>query len=517
MLLTKMVSKRRGKKMGLKIYNTLTRKKEEFIPIEQGKIKMYVCGLTPYSDCHIGHTRCYITFDIIRRYLEYKGYEVTFIQNFTDIDDKIIERAKQQNTSAEELAQKYIDEYFKNMDKLGIKRATYYPKVTEHIPEIIEVIAGLMEKGYAYQVNGDVFFEVSHFKDYGKLSGRNLNEMIHGTRIDVDERKKSPQDFALWKAAKEDEPYWDSPFGKGRPGWHIECSAMAIKYLGKTFDIHGGGYDLIFPHHENEIAQSQSYTGQKFANFWIHNGMVTLNEQKMSKSLGNEFLIKNILDKYSAEVIRLFLLGTHYRSPIEFSLENLDQAKAGLQRFYNTLRNIDDFLKIEPTTINDEICRLSLGKQERLVEFDLKQLEEKDKEFYEAIKQAEERFILAMDDEFNTPIALASLYDVVTAINKFISKMNTLSERSRFSGRALLKLAQETLYKLGDIFGLFKEKEDTQKDNLVSKLMEIIINVRQMARSKKDFEMADKIRADLTKLNICLEDTSQGTKWRLKE
>ncbi|MEW6095992.1 MAG: cysteine--tRNA ligase [bacterium] len=502
--------------MPLKIYNTLTRKKEEFRPIEEGKVKMYVCGLTPYSDCHMGHTRCYVTFDIIRRYLEYKGYEVTFIQNFTDIDDKIIERAKQRNTSCDELAKKYIDEYFKYMDKLGIKRATSYPKVTEHIQEIIKVVEVLIEKGSAYQVEGEVFFEVGNFKEYGKLSGRSLDEMIHGTRFEVDARKKAPADFSLWKSAKEGEPCWDSPFGKGRPGWHIECSAMAIKYLGETFDIHGGGRDLMFPHHENEIAQSESYTGKQFANFWIHNGMVTLNEEKMSKSLGNEFLIKNVLEKYSPDAIRLFFIGTHYKVPVEFSLENLDQAKAGIQRFYNTLRNVDDFLKIEPTTsIDGEMQRLPKDAHKTLLEFNIDQIEEKDKEFYEAIKQTEERFTQAMDDDFNTPIALAALYDLVTAINKFISNMNTLYECSRFSGRVLLKLAQETLYKFGDIFGLFKEAEEVQKNELVPKLMEVIINIRQMARAKKDWETSDKIRAELNKLGITLEDTLHGTKWRL--
>ncbi|MEW6621114.1 MAG: cysteine--tRNA ligase [bacterium] len=502
----------------MKIYNTLSRKKEEFVPIQEGKIKMYVCGLTPYSDCHMGHTRCYITFDIIRKYLEYKGYEVIFIQNFTDIDDKIIERAKQRNTSSEELAKKYIDEYFKCMDKLGIKRATYYPRVTEHIQEIIDFIKVLIEKGFAYQVENDVFFEVSKFKEYGKLSGRSLNEMIHGTRFEIDTRKKSPQDFALWKSAKEGEPAWDSPFGKGRPGWHIECSAMSIKYLGETFDIHGGGQDLVFPHHENEIAQSESYTGKKFANFWIHNGMVTLNEEKMSKSLGNEFLIKSVLENYPIDVIRLFFLNTYYKSPVEFSVENLEQAKAGIQRFYNTLRNVTDFLKIESTTsIDAQLYQLLPGEQETLIKFDPSRLEEKDREFYEAIKQTEERFIQAMDDDFNTPIALASLYDLVTAINKFISQMDTLYECSRFSARALLKLAQETVYKLGDIFGLFKEISTKPKDELVPKLMEIIVNLRKMARDKKDWQMADKIRADLNTLNIILEDTPQETKWRVKE
>jgi cysteinyl-tRNA synthetase len=495
--------------MALKIYNTLTRKREEFIPLKEGVVKMYVCGLTPYSDCHMGHTRCYITFDIIRRYLEYKGYEVIFIQNFTDIDDKIIDRANQQNIPCEKLAKKYIDEYFKHMDKLGIKRATHYPKVTEHIKEIIDFILVLIEKGYAYQVDGDVFFEVSKFKEYGKLSGRSLDEMIHGTRFEVDERKKSPADFSLWKSAKEGEPAWDSPFGKGRPGWHIECSAMSIKYLGKTFDIHGGGQDLIFPHHENEIAQSEAYSGKKFANFWIHNGMVTLNEEKMSKSLGNEFLIKQVLEKYSPETVRLFFLGTHYKSPIEFSLEHLDQAKAGIQRFYNTLRNVTDFLNIDTgTSIEQEMHRLPL---------DPNKIDKKDKDFYEAIKQTEERFTQAMDDDFNTPVALAALYDLVSAINKFISKMDTLYECSRFSARALLKLAQDTLYKLGDIFGLFKEKEAAKHDKLVPKLMELIINIRQQARDKKDWITADNIRAELKNLGIVLEDTTHGTKWRLKD
>ncbi|MFH1563529.1 MAG: cysteine--tRNA ligase [Nitrospirota bacterium] len=517
--------------MALKIYNTLTRKKEEFVPIQEGKIKMYVCGLTPYSDCHMGHTRCYVTFDVVRRYLEYLGYEVTFIQNFTDIDDKIIERAKQQNIPYDELAKKNIDAYFKNMGKLGVKRATLYPRVTEHIPDVIEFIKVLIEKGFAYQVagvppgtgvtpgNGDVFFEVSKFKEYGKLSGRNPDEMVHGTRFEVDARKKNPADFALWKSAKEGEPYWDSSFGKGRPGWHIECSAMSIKYLGETFDIHGGGQDLVFPHHENELTQSESYTGKKFANLWIHNGMVTLNQEKMSKSLGNEFLIKNVLEKYSADVVRLFFLGTYYKSPVEFSLENLNQAKAGMERFYNTLRNVADFLKVQPEiSLNGELRQLPADGQKTLLKFDPDQIEEKDKEFYEVIKQTEERFNSAMDDDFNTPMALAALYDLVSAINKFISKMDTPYECSRFSARALLKLAQETIYKLGgEVFGLFKEVASKPKDELVPELMEIIINIRLMARGKKDWEMADKIRMELDKLSIILEDTTQGTKWRLKD
>ncbi|MDI6736044.1 MAG: cysteine--tRNA ligase [bacterium] len=503
----------------MKIYNTLTRKKEEFVPIEEGKIKMYVCGLTPYSDCHMGHTRCYVTFDVIRRYMEYKGYEITFIQNFTDIDDKIIERAKQRNLPCEELAKRYIDEYFKNMDKLCIKRATLYPRVTEHIQDVIDFISVLIEKGSAYQVDGDVFFEVSKFKEYGKLSGRNVDEMIHGTRFEVDARKKAPTDFALWKSAKEGEPYWDSPFGKGRPGWHIECSAMSIKYLGETFDIHGGGQDLVFPHHENELAQSESYTGKTFANLWIHNGMVTLNQEKMSKSLGNEFLTKNVLEKYSADVVRLFFLGTYYKSPVEFSLENLNQVKAGLERFYNTLRNVDDFLKVtSDTSLDGEVRRLPADEQKSLLKFDPSQIEEKDKAFYEAIKQTEEKFTYAMDDDFNTPVALASLYDLVTAINKFISKMDTLYECNRFSARALLKLAQETIYKLGgEIFGLFKEVASKPTDELAPELMGIIINIRQMARAKKDWELADKIRTELDKSSIILEDTPQGTKWRLTD
>ena len=328
----------------MKVYNTLTRRKEEF-PSKDQKIRMYVCGITPYDFCHIGHARCYLVYDMIVRYLRYKGYEILYVQNFTDIDDKIIERAKEENTTPFEIAEKYISFYFRDMDKLGIERANIYPRVTKHIPDIIKMIKGLIEKGYAYEVDGNVYFSVEKFPSYGKLSGRNLKEMYAGARVEVDENKRNPLDFALWKKAKEGEPFWESPWGKGRPGWHIECSAMSLKYLGENFTIHGGAKELIFPHHENEIAQSESYTSSPFVQFWIHNGLVTVNGQKMSKSLGNFITVEEILKRYSPNVIRMFLLSTHYQSPLDFSEEGLKQAKHGFEKIYNLFSRVEKVLK----------------------------------------------------------------------------------------------------------------------------------------------------------------------------
>ena len=331
--------------MALRIYNTLTGKKEDFVPLHENRVGLYVCGVTVYDLCHIGHGRSAVVFDTIYRYLRYRGYEVTYVRNFTDIDDKIIKRANDEGVDFKAIAEKYIEEFNIDMGRLGLEKPSVEPKATEHIPEMIQLISILVEKGFAYQRNGDVFFSVERFKDYGKLSKRNLDEMQAGARVEIDEKKENPLDFALWKASKPGEPSWESPWGKGRPGWHIECSVMSQKYLGETFDIHGGGKDLIFPHHENEIAQSEAATGKPFVRYWIHNGFVNINKEKMSKSLGNILTLKEIFKDWHPEVIRLFLLSHHYRSPLDYSVDSLSEAKAGLDRFYTTLNSIQKELK----------------------------------------------------------------------------------------------------------------------------------------------------------------------------
>ncbi|MCG2820348.1 MAG: cysteine--tRNA ligase, partial [Candidatus Atribacteria bacterium] len=369
--------------MPLKIYNTLTRKKEEFIPLKKGEVGMYVCGPTVYNYIHIGNARPFIIFEVVRRFLKFKGYKVKYIQNLTDIDDKMINKAKELKITVSELAEKFIQEYFIDADSLNIERADVHPRATEHIKEIIELVKGLKEKGYAYEIDGDVFFDVSKFKGYGKLSGQNIEELKEGARVEVDERKKESIDFALWKRMKEGEPSWESPWGEGRPGWHIECSAMSMKYLGKSFDIHTGGSDLIFPHHENEIAQSEAYTNQQFVRYWMHNGYLCLNNQKMSKSLGNIMKVRDISQKYKGEIIRYFILSAHYRSPLNFNEEQLQQAESSLQRLNNTIFNVKHLLKQgkfrKSKDKNDELI---LGKR----------------------RESEQKFIEAMDDDFNTPV-----------------------------------------------------------------------------------------------------------------
>ncbi|MDP2158402.1 MAG: cysteine--tRNA ligase, partial [Nitrospirota bacterium] len=383
----------------MKLYNTLSGKKEDFIPVTPGQVMMYVCGITVYDHCHIGHARSAIVFDIMRRYLAYRGYKVTFVKNFTDIDDKIINRAKQDGIAWNEVAEKYIAEYYQDMDQLGVGRADIEPRATEHIQEIIDITKGLVDKGYAYAVDGDVYFQIEKFSDYGKLSKRDLDDMIAGSRVDINEKKRSPMDFALWKASKQGEPSWDSPWGQGRPGWHIECSAMSQKHLGDTFDIHGGGADLTFPHHENEIAQSEAYTGKPFAKYWVHNGFITIDKEKMSKSLGNFFTIKEILGNFDAEAVRFFLLSTHYRSPIEFSDEQLREAEVSIDRYYASALRIADFL-------GQDQAKEKAGADE-------KAFEELMGKFLDRVKEA-------MDDDFNTALAIGHVFELIRALNKYM-------------------------------------------------------------------------------------------------
>ncbi len=464
--------------MPLMIYNTLTRRKEAFKPLEDKVVRMYVCGPTVYDKAHVGHAMSAIVFDVIRRYLEYKGYRVIHVMNFTDVDDKIINRAKELGEDPIRLAERYIQEFMDHIRALNLLPATVYPRATQEIPEIIKIIQGLIEKGYAYQANGDVYFRVRKDEDYGKLSHRNVDELRTGARIAPDERKEDPLDFALWKAAKPGEPSWDSPWGPGRPGWHIECSAMNLHHLGPQIDIHGGGNDLIFPHHENEIAQTESYTGQPFARYWVHNGMLQFAGEKMSKSLGNLVTIEEFLAEHEADVLRLIVLSSHYRSPLTFNEEVIEQAERGLERLRSALRPSSG-----QTTEGPEVERLR-----------------------EQVQRARERFETAMDDDFNTAGALAALFDLVRAIN---------TARDAGVGGPPFTQAQEALRELAGVLGL-RLAEPAGRPQEVAPFIELLVEVRARLRQAKQWDLADRIRDRLAELGVILEDTPQGTTWRFK-
>ena len=492
--------------MTLRIYNTLTRKKDDFIPLQEGKVTMYCCGITAYDFSHIGHTRAAVVFDVIYRYLTYRGYDVTYVRNYTDIDDKIINRANKEGIRCEELAEKYIGEYEKDMGDLRMEKPTFTPRATAHIREMISLIEQLFVRGIAYTSGGDVFYSVSKFKEYGKLSGKNLEELQSGARVDVDERKANPLDFVLWKASKPGEPAWDSPWGKGRPGWHIECSAMSQKYLGETFDIHGGGQDLIFPHHENEIAQSEGATGKPFARYWIHNGFVNINQEKMSKSLGNFFTIRDILDKFDAEIVRLFLLSTHYRSPIDFSDANLKDARAGLDRFYTMKEGIRNFLAGK---------KASAVRPDEVVEF-------ADRPLYDKIMNLPKAFEEAMDDDFNTALAIGLIYDLVRDVNKFIAELHEKNEQGSY---IILAAAHDAFEDVSRTLGIFlREPEEwfqearlgEHKMTLSMEQIEEYIHLRNMAREKKDWAEADRVRKVLDEAGVTLFDRPGGTVWKPK-
>ncbi len=483
----------------MKIYNTLTGKKEEFIALSPKKVGMYACGVTVYDHCHIGHARSAVVFDVIRRYLKYKGFDVKYVRNFTDIDDKIINRAKQEGIAWDAVAGQYTEEYYKDMEMLGVARADIEPKATEHIPEIINIVRGLIEKGFAYEADGSVYFAVDKFSGYGKLSGRDKEEMMAGARVGVDERKRNPLDFVLWKRSKEGEPFWDSPWGPGRPGWHIECTAMSIKHLGDSFDIHGGGADLLFPHHENEIAQSEAFTGKPFAKFWVHNGFITIDKEKMSKSLGNFFTIKEVLDRYDPEVLRFFLLSTHYRSPIEFSDEQLREAESSLDRYYTTAVRINDFLEKEYDTS---------GEQSKA-----------GKVFEETLLSFRGKFDEAMDDDFNTALALGHVFELIREANKFFDHKPSGSKDS-----GLPLKTKELLREAGDILNLFRRAPyewylslmkirsiGVSEKEILEKIKE-----RREARERKDWHAADAIRKELEEKGIILEDKKDGTDWKVR-
>ncbi len=457
---------------------------------------MYVCGPTVYDSSHLGHARSIVAFDVIRRYLEYKGYDMRFIQNFTDIDDKMIQRAQSQKTTTDKLATKYIQEYFEDFDRLSVKRATAYPKATEHIQEMIEYIQKLVKKGFAYEANGSVYFRVTKIKNYGKLSRQERSEkVVEDQDAGVAEDKEHPKDFALWKKMKPGEPSWDSPWGKGRPGWHIECSVMSTKYLGDPIDIHGGGLDLVFPHHENEIAQSEALSGQPFVRYWMHNGFLTVNKEKMSKSLGNFFTIQEITKKYNPEVIRFFLISSQYRSPIDFSDAQLEEAKSRLSRIHNSIDILQRRLREARIAEVKNTVKPSSA----------------DVELWEALSTLEKEFEQAMDDDFNTPIALANL-------NKFLTKMNSVLSGGNSVTVGTLQKVFETLDAIGEVFGLYRErmKLEAMDQGTINGLVEILIQLRNEARKLKDFKTADRIRDQLKELGILLEDEKSGTVWKLE-
>jgi cysteinyl-tRNA synthetase len=494
--------------MPLKIYNTRTKIKEPFIPLREGKIGIYTCGITAYDSCHVGHARSEVVFDVITRYFKYRGYDVFFVRNFTDIDDKIIEKGRATGLSYSDIAERYMREHNEDMDALGIARPDAAPRATEHIDGMIALIEMLMARDLAYVVGGDVYFAVEHFGEYGKLSGRNLDDMMAGARIDVNESKKNPLDFALWKASKEGEPWWESPWGKGRPGWHIECSVMSRKYLGDTFDIHGGGEDLIFPHHENEIAQSEGASGKPFARYWIHHGFVRINREKMSKSLNNVFTVRDILKNYHPEVLRLFILQTHYKSPLDYSDEALSEARRGLERFYTALQRINDVLKASAAA-PEEADFTSYSKEKKAMADKLSELPG--------------CFEEAMDDDFNTAKAMGYLFDAVRLINTFMTNKGFTMDPET---SAVLRLAQKTFRDIGQVLGLFLDDPDqyflsdrdreARKQGLDVAKIDRLVSERRAARAAKNWQRADEIRDELARMHIELKDTPTASTWKIE-
>lgn len=473
--------------MTLRVYNTMTRKKEEFQPINPGKVRMYVCGPTVYDYCHIGHARSVVVFDVVARYLREKGFEVKYVRNFTDVDDKIINKANETGLTSEQVAEKFIEEFYNDMGKIGIEKADIEPKATEHIDDIINVVKILIEKGHAYELEGDVYFEVDTFEQYGKLSGRKLEDMEAGARVGIDERKRNPHDFALWKSAKPGEPFWESPWGKGRPGWHIECSAMSRAFLGESFDIHGGGKDLVFPHHENEIAQSEAAFGVSFAKYWMHNGFVNINSEKMSKSLGNFLMIRDVLKICHPESLRLFLLSSHYRNPVDYTHQYIEEAESGLEKIYALLKRIEDSC-INPEQHGD----------------------------------LWERFCEAMDDDFNTAKAIGFIFDSVRNTNRILDK-SLLDE----SDKKVIAGELDALKRIGSILGILNESPGAFLDKKKSSAIESgnvdpdeiqnFIHERREARKSKNFARADEIRQILKEKGIVLEDKPDGTTtWKIE-
>jgi cysteinyl-tRNA synthetase len=475
----------------MKVYNTLNGRKEELVTLNPNKVNIYVCGPTTYNYIHLGNARPLVVFDTVRRYLAFRGYQVRYVQNFTDVDDKIINRAHEEGEDPLKLAERYITEYFIDADALGIARADVHPRVSQHIEEIVYAIARLVEKGFAYEVDGDVYYRVKAFAGYGKLSGRSLDDMLAGARVEVDERKEEPVDFALWKKAKAGEPSWDSPWGLGRPGWHIECSVMSMKYLGETIDIHGGGADLIFPHHENEIAQAEAYTGKPFVKYWMHNGFITVNREKMSKSLGNFFILRDILAQYPRDVVRFYLIATHYRSPLDFDDGKLEEARKALGRLKTTLILAAEFLANEKSERADS------------------EIPESQSDFLKRVTEMQGKFIEAMDDDFNTAQASGYLFEMSHLINSFIASADPQNNQNR----DWLQQALQVFTELGTVLGIFVSKQE-DKGQGVDPLLELLLEMRTLARQEKDYALADALREVLNRLEVKVEDNPTGSIFR---
>ncbi len=491
--------------MSLKLYNTITRQKELFQPLTEGRVGLYVCGITAYDVCHVGHARSAIVFDVIARYLRFRGYEVTYVKNFTDVDDKIIDRAKAEGTDIFTIAERFIKEHDEDMDALGVVRPDQTPRATEHITGMIALIEKLIANELAYVMDGDVYFAVEKFRHYGKLSGRSLEDMLAGARVDVNEKKSNPLDFALWKASKPGEPWWESPWGQGRPGWHIECSVMSQRYLGQTFDIHGGGEDLIFPHHENELAQAEGATGKPLAKYWLHNGFVKVNSEKMSKSLGNFFTIRDMLQAYHPEVLRLFMLQNHYRSPVDYSETSLAEARQGMNRLYAVLRMMQDTLSGKPVP-------------------DLKPtgFSGKDGETLAKLATQQEKFVEALDDDFNTARAVGCLFETTRLINAYLAGKPSLSAPETLY---ILSQAAGLFREVGGVLGFFRENGDVyfrqdrarevRKRGLDVGEIDGLIEDRNAARREKNWGRADEIRKALAEKNVLLQDSPAGTTWEV--
>ena len=471
--------------MALRIFNTLTRRKEDFVPFVPGEARMYVCGVTVYDLCHIGHARSAMVFDVMRRYLRFRNYKVTFIKNYTDVDDRIIRRANEEGVPATTISERYIAEYQKDMASIGVDPADVEPKATEHIPQMIALIERLIARGVAYVLEGDVYFEVRRFPAYGKLSGKNLDELEAGARVDVDERKRDPLDFALWKAAKPGEPSWPSPWGPGRPGWHIECSAMAMKYLGESFDFHGGGEDLIFPHHENEIAQAEGATGKPFVRCWSHNGFVNLNSEKMSKSLGNTLWIRDMVRRHDPEALRLYFLGTHYRHPLDYADERITESAKALGRLRALVEEAERVARLGPQPPGTGDAAL-----------------------LDQVDAHVARFIAVMDDDFNTPQALAVLFDLLRALH---------ASREPGAGTGAFVAGVGKLVELARVLGLLEQaaRPPAAMDPQLTARVESLIYLREQARKRRDFTEADRLRNELATLNVTLKDSRDGTTWTI--
>lgn len=479
--------------MALHIYNTLTRKREKFEPLQPGQVRFYLCGPTVYDYFHIGNARPFIIYDVFRRFLQYSGYDVNFVVNVTDVDDKIIRRAQNENRSANEVADEFTKAYFNDLELLRVRPPDLSPKATEHIDDMIALIANLLDKGIAYVLDGDVYYSVEKFKQYGQLSGKNIEDLYAGARVEVDERKENPLDFALWKAAKENEPAWDSPWGKGRPGWHLECSAMSMKYLGKNFDIHAGGEDLIFPHHENEIAQSCGSGDAKFAKYWLHNGFLNIRGEKMSKSIGNVLTVREILKVYRPEVLRLFFLQKHYRSPINYSKEILEDTHRGWERLQN---------------LYDELTRIEVSPTSDL---ELNSVTQDETDFKELLDRVSKDFVEAMEDDFNTAQAIGKVFELVKESNRIISEGNITENK-----KVLLRDAKNFLEEMNSLFSLLEKSTDdlTSNQDELAKVLDLIVDIRDELRKHKLWDLSDKIRDELTTIGYVIEDRSEKSIWK---